>query len=43
MTDLKQTGSGNEYEGGRGPEGTEPSKNLKKICLCLKHIFVNIQ
>ena len=43
MTDLKQTGSGNEYEGGRGPEGTEPSKNLKKICLCLNHISVNIQ
>ena len=30
MTDLKHTGSGNEYEEGRGPEGTEPSKNLKK-------------
>ena len=34
MTDLKQTGSGNEYEEGRGPEGTEPSKNLKKRFVC---------
>ena len=36
MTDLKHTGSGNEYEEGRGPEGTEPSKNLKKDLFVLK-------